>query len=247
MSVPPVFRAPGPFSGDAIDLPESEVKHARKVLRLREGDRAIAVDGCGVAREGSIEYRGNGAAIVGGSDIHGWGEPEVAVTLAAALSTNDKFDSVIQKGTELGVCSFQPLIGEKGKVRVDDPARLRARLSRYARVAEAAMKQSRRSVLPTLAHPMTLECFFAESRPTGPCLLFHPGQGSVALSDLTLPGRPDHVSLIVGPESGFSDNELALAHDHGCQFVSLGARILRTETASPVAVALVMHHLGQLR
>ena len=158
-----------------------------------------------------------------------------------------KVDTVIEKGTELGVKRFVPLITKKSKVTVNDPKRARTKVARYEKVALAAMKQCRRSYRPEIAQPVTFTDYLKEIGPESVNLIFHPSAGSRPLEESGLSAHTRRVNIIVGAEPGFSAEEMNLALDKGIKAVSLGRRILRAETAGPVACALVMNALGELR
>lgn len=249
ISQPPVlYIAPNAIDGDCGQLSSAESRHASKVLRLKRGDLVIAVDGLGtayrsevtkVSRAGQVEIRVH-------SVTRNFGEPNVRLTLAGGLSTSSKFDTVVEKGTELGVSRFVPLFTEKSKVRLEDDRRARAKVSRYEKVALAAMKQSRRSLRPEIAFPVTFADYMKEIDQGSVSLLFHPA-ASQRYGDLNLSPEIKRINVIVGAESGFSDDEIDLAQSKSVRLVSLGRRILRTETAGPVICALVMNSLGELR
>ena len=246
----PVFYAPPDHrSDDLIELPRSESRHALKVMRAKRGEIVVVVDGCGVA------YRGEIYGVVARetvqvrihAELRNFGEPLVRIQLAAGLSSVSKFDSLVQKGTELGVTRFVPLICRTAKVKLDDPRKAEARVKRLQKVALAAIKQCRRSLLPEITLPMTLDDLLRETDVDSVNVMFHPSQTGLGLKDVLAGARTRRVSILVGPESGFTSDEEGAAAKAGYQTVSLGSRILRTETAAPVACALVMSLLGELR
>lgn len=248
MSVPVFYAPPDNRRDTIITLPNLEAHHAVAVMRLEVGARIVIVDGCGMgyraeivlATKKSVESR-----II--SEVRNFGEPTVRLTFAGGLSAGVKFDTVVEKGTELGVKRFVPVISEKSKVKLDDPTRALARRNRLEKVALSAMKQCRRSYRPEIATPLTLRQFLEESNLGDLNLAFVPGDNSVPLDTIKFDGRTDRVTILVGPESGFSEPEVDKINTAGFKMVSLGPRILRTETAGPVAIALVMHALGELK
>jgi 16S rRNA (uracil1498-N3)-methyltransferase len=163
------------------------------------------------------------------------------------LSAGYKIDSIVQKGTELGVKRFVPILSEKSRVKLDDPRRAPARVRRLEKVALAAIKQCRRAYRPDLAAPVTLGQFLEEADPADVNLIFHPAVESRPLESCLSQNSAGRVTILVGPEAGFSSEEVRLATDAGFQLISLGRRVLRSETAAPVACALVMALLGELR
>jgi len=242
------YAPPESFHDNTVTLPPDEARHAQKVLRLKPGAPVIVVDGQGTACRGSItQLSAKTALVTAHAEIRNFGEPRVRLTLAAGLSVGSKFDTVVQKGTELGVTRFVPVISEKSKVTFEEPGRARARTHRLHRVALAATKQCRRSYCPEITIPMTLEQFLAEHDPDDLSLLFHPSGQVPPFDRADLPENPRRAIVLVGPESGFTAAETEAAHSAGFTAVSLGQRILRAETAGPVAVALLMHRLGEFR
>jgi 16S rRNA (uracil1498-N3)-methyltransferase len=246
---PPIFYCPPDrIRDESAELPAEESHHAITVLRLQRGNLAMIVDGLGTA------YRGEVAGIAGRkkvvlrlhSEIRNFGEPSVILTLAAGLSVGSRFDTVVEKGTELGVKRFVPIISERSRVRLEDSRRAAARVRRFERVALAATKQCRRSYRPDVSVPVALTEYLRDADPQSLNLLFHACEKSIPLGRLGLRRAPRRVAILVGPESGFTAEEVALAGDTGFKLISLGPRILRTETAGPVACALVMNFLGEL-
>jgi len=246
---PPIFYAPPEQrEGDIIVLPAEEARHALRVLRLKPGAIVVVIDGLGGACRAEILSSTARKTLVRiHNEIRDFGEPSVRLTLAAGLSAGYKFDSVVQRGTELGVKRFVPLVTEKSKIKIDDPRRSRSRVTRLRKVALAAVKQCRRSYIPEIALPMSLERFLAEFDREDTGLIFHPVGSPGALADLPLKSGLKRLTLLVGPEAGFSKDEVESTVKAGFAPVSLGSRVLRTETAGPVAVALLMDRLGELR
>lgn len=245
--LPPVFYAnPEACSQDLISLSTPESHHALKVMRLSLGALVVVVDGVGNACRGEVAHVRNRKTVEVAvhSRIRNFGEPMVRLTLAAGLSTGSKFDSVVEKGTELGVVRFAGILCQKSKIKLDDPSRVKSRKTRLEKVALAAMKQCRRSYRPDISIPVGLDDFLAETDPESLNLIFHPG--GARFEQLAINPDIRRASALVGPESGFTDEEVQRAVGVGYQQVSLGQRILRTETAGPIVSALIMNRLGDL-
>ncbi len=246
----PVFYAPPENSdGVTVTLPDEESHHALRVMRLWPGSRVIVIDGLGTAFEGLIGdlvAQGSPVQVTVKNTIRNFGEPAAHLTLAAGLSVGSKFDTVVEKGTELGVKRFVPLLTEKSKVHIEDADRAAARVGRLEKVALAAAKQCRRSFRPEISAPVNLDAFLGRTDRHAMNLIFHAGPGALSLDRLSLRPNMPQVTLLVGPESGFSDEEVTRTLSAGFTPVSLGPRILRTETAGPVVCALVMNALGEL-
>ncbi len=241
----PIFYVPSSkISGDTIELSAEESRHATTVLRLKKNDPVIVVDGNGMAYKGELDLnKGSKYASVRVTNVmRNAGEPMVRLTLAAGLSTGFKFDQVIQQGTEVGVSRFVPLKTEKSYIKSSD---LSNKLNRFEKVAVAAMKQSRRSYLPDVAGIRTLPEYLKESMDEPLKLLFHPEvENNITLQSLQAV-TVNRAALLIGPESGFSTSEVTQAVSAGFKPISLGNRVLRTETAGPVCAALVLQALGE--
>lgn len=249
MDAPVFYAPPENISDRLITLPRDEVRHADTVLRLPPGSLIWVVDGLGMAyrcelRRAPIAGRLQARVV---SETRNFGEPAVRLTLAAGMSSGYKFDAVVDGGTQLGVSRFVPLLCEKGKVKESDPARVYRRTARLEKVALAAMKQARRSVRPEIASPIHLARYLSEVDPGALNIAFQPGPGGRTVEELVADRYLPRVTVLVGPESGFSDREAVSILESGFEAVSLGRRILRTELAAPVGCALIMHLLGELR
>lgn len=219
-------------------------------MRLGPADMVVVIDGLGTAYRGEIESidpKGN-LTIRPHATLRAFGEPSVKLTLAAGLSTASRFDTLVQKGTELGVSRFVPVISDRSKVRIETESKAKAKVGRLEKVALAAAKQCRRSYRPQISSPVSLAAFLDETDGEAVNFVFHPGHPAAGLAEvLKADDNTRRVSLLVGPESGFSNDEVEAALASGFTMVSLGPRILRAETAGPVAAALAMAILGELR
>jgi 16S rRNA (uracil1498-N3)-methyltransferase len=249
MEQPYFYAPPEKIKDDLIELPAAESRHARTVLRLTAGSPVVVVDGLGLAYRGEIirSKKTEPVVVRVHRTVRNLGEPTVQLKLAAGLSTGSKFDSVVQKGTELGVSRFVPLLCEKGIVRLDDPSRVQRRTSRLEKVALAAMKQCRRSYRPSISPPVKINILLNEIDAEETKLCFNPGERAESLDLIDWNSVGERITLLVGPESGFAPAEMTEIRQAGFVEVGLGHRILRTETAAPIACALVMHSLGELK
>lgn len=209
----------------------------------------LVVDGLGNACRGEIARAGRSKSfqVRVHARLRNYGEPTVRLTLAAGMSAGSKLDSIVQKATELGIKRFVPILSEKLRVKLDDPKRAASRLRRLEKVALAAMKQCRRSYRPEVSSPVPVGQFLKETDRSDLNLVFHSTDMGRPLEECLVDTRAPRVTLLVGPEAGFTPEEVAAAGEAGFKVVSLGRRVLRSETAAPVACALVMALLGELR
>jgi 16S rRNA (uracil1498-N3)-methyltransferase len=241
------FVDPMDIQGDRVCLGKAQAHQICHVLRLRTHDRIVVLDNCGFEFEIIL-------ADVGPTHITGTiverraiqGEPTVGLTLYQGLLARDKFEHVLQKGTEVGVRCFVPVITERSIVR-DTRAFTEDRQERWQRIVTEAAEQSGRGLIPELKPPIRFEQVLVEPGGVDIRLMGCPGPGGQSLHGVIAAGvKPKAVGLWIGPEGGFSDREVDLARSAGWRPFSLGRRILRTETAAVVASGLVLYELGQL-
>jgi len=238
------FYAPPPIGdGGTITLPAEEMYHARAACRLKQGDPITIVDGHGLAHFCEVitaTPKKFMARVV--KTVKHWGEPPVAVHLAAGLSKGSKFDWTCEKATELGASRIIPLVSEKSAVKIDDLAAEKRRIARYRRIALAAMKQSLRSVWPEVGSICALNDLIGTFDAYHRVLIGDPTRGSIPFEKAAeLISSARKTLLIVGPESGFASSEIERLRQNGAISVSLGPRRLRTETA---AIAFLTRIVG---
>lgn len=218
-------------------LEGEEFRHAVKVLRLRPGDRFWATDGQGTQYLAEVESLTRQALRGRILDRRvNAGEPETHVALAFAVPKGERADFLVEKATELGVMELIPLRTERS---VRDAA---GRVARWQRVALAAVKQCGRSRLPQIHRPLDFPEVVGILRDYHVGFIADP-QASTGLPRSPLPSR---ILLLVGPEGGFTEEEVALAREAGFQAVRLGNRILRIETAALVLLGAIMNLRGEI-
>lgn len=207
-----------------ILLGPREARHLQ-VLRLTPGDSLRVFDGQGSEAEATLtELTEVGAVLTLGAGVQATAETPQPVTLAIALLKGDKLSDVTRAATELGVARIQLLITRHADAREIGTQKL----LRLRRVAEEASKQSRRAVTPEVLEPMPL----AEFAWSGTLFLAHPGSRATLAGHLNWQAP---VTVLTGPEGGFSDPEVSQLQERGAVLVTLGPRILRAETA-PIAL-----------
>ena len=218
--------------------------HLVTVLRLREGDRLEAFDGAGARFDARLERADPHAAQVAiGARRSSPAEPALALTLVQGLPSADKMDWVIEKAVELGVDAIVPVQARHSLVRLDGERAAR-RLAHWQRLAVAACTQCGRDRLPTIAPVQPWPAACAAVARDRPALLLDP------LADVRLAALAPQVrraaaaTVCIGPEAGWSDDERASARAAGMTAVSLGARVLRTETAGLAAIAVLQALAG---
>ena len=229
------------FGKRTVTLASDEARHLREVLRLKPGDEVQVFDGEGKEFRAAVsQARREFAELEIRDEIDAMRlESPLELTLAVALLKGEKFDLVVQKGTELGVNQFVPLITRYADIRLRDEADGAKRVARWQRIALEAAKQSGRAVVPQVTMPVPFESVIRDNS----CLLFSERDGQSLDTDSKL----QSVTAIIGSEGGWSDEELDQARTSGVPIVTLGGRILRSETAAIATAALLQHRYGDLK
>jgi len=235
MSVPRFYLPDARKGPGSIALPADEAHHLTHVLRLKPGAQVVVFDGAGGEWRGSVASAGRGgAAIDVGEAIVPIAEPPVRVTLAMAVLKGDQMDAVVRDATALGVVAIVPVVS----AHVAVPARAwrsGAARERWRRVAVAAAKQSKRAVLPDIAAVTPFEEVAARPDKSATIICVEPARGRSGRA--ASGSRPDAAWLLVGPEGGWAEHEVALALSNGAGALVLGPRTIRAELAPVVALS----------
>ncbi len=218
--------------GDVIELPAGAARHVQ-VLRMQPGGTITLFNGEGGEFEAAIEHMGRSEVRVTIGAHHAVErEAPREVHLACGMPANERMDWLVEKATELGVASIQPLMTERTVLRVKGD-RADKKLAHWQAIAAAACEQCGRNRVPVLHDVMTLAQWLAAAKPHGKGLLLSLRDGTRPL--LQAAGPEGAVTLLSGPEGGLSSQEEEAALRAGFSAASLGARVLRAETA-PLAV-----------
>ena len=244
------FIKPDQIIDDVVTIAGSDVQHIARVLRLKPGEMIQLADGSGGEYQAEImELDQERVTALIRQHFHVQNEPPLAVYLFQGLPKGDKFDFIIQKCTEIGVQRIYPIAAARSIVHLTREKEEKRR-ERWQRIAEEAAKQSGRGAVPEVMMLMDLKDAL-ETLPAGTTVLMpweeeSTGHGLKKLlrsAQITGP-----VVLVIGPEGGLAQTEVDLARQKGAITVSLGPRILRTETAGGmvVALSLLLYELGDL-
>jgi 16S rRNA (uracil1498-N3)-methyltransferase len=224
---------------DTITRPEVRVEgdefhHSVRVVRVRAGEEVELFDRTGNAARGIVETLDREHAVITVGDALAPRESALNIRLAMAVIQLEKFELVLQKATELGVRSFVPLVTDRVELR---PERYANKRERWERIVFEAVKQSGRTAVPHIEEPREFADVLAEN---GPKIVFDADAEPAVIE------RLDSVTLMIGPEGGWSDEELHAARASGCLFQPLGPRRLRAETAAIAGVAVIASRFGDL-
>lgn len=233
--------------GDYAKVIGDDVKHIYKVLRLSEGEEVVLNDCAGseyLAKINEITKSEVTLDIVKKLNLNN--ESNVEIVLFQGMPKAQKMDLIVQKGTELGITKFVPLITERVDVKLKGDFK---KLDRLNRIALEACKQSKRSIIPNVLEPMKFNDLLKEIKEFD--LLIVPYENKEDFGIKSLMNEIDknsikRVGIVVGPEGGFEEEEIEILKREGAYIITLGKRILRTETAGFVATSLIQYELGDL-
>ena len=227
-------------AGIELALPERVAHHALRVLRLAAGDAIVLFDGTGGEYRATIARVGKRDALV---RIDGFDpvrrEQDLVVTLVQAICASDTMDTIVRHAVELGASAIQPVVSERG-ARFPAGAQGGKRLAHWRQVSVSACEQCGRNEVPSVADPVSLPQWLSSAR-DGIVL-----DASAPATLATLSAKKS-VDVLVGPEGGLTDTELAHASRAGLCAVRLGPRILRADTAALCALATVNLSWGDFR
>jgi 16S rRNA (uracil1498-N3)-methyltransferase len=222
-----------PVAGE-IALPDELAHHASRVLRLRDGDVVTLFDGRGGEASARLVARGKRWSAVLGGHLAVEREAPLSIALVQALASGERMDWIVQKAVELGVSAVIPVQAERSVLRLSGERATR-RIEHWRQVAISACEQSGRNRVPAI-EPVTGLREYLATPGDGPRLVLSPG-ADARLASLPVPQRA--IDVLVGPEGGWSDEELAACRTCGAIETGLGPRVLRTETAGLAALAAI--------
>lgn len=226
---------------------EDEIAHQiRTVLRLRPGDEIIVLDNSGI--EWQVRLTEVGKKGVQGqieAQRQAQGEPRVHLNLYQGVLKGQKFEWVLQKGTELGVSTFTPTLCQRSVVR--DLDALAKKETRWRQIIREAAEQSGRGKLPQLGQAQSFETAIRQVQSGTFMIMPWEEAGGEPLKQVLSRVETGNIALFIGPEGGFTADEARLAGEAGAKLVALGPRILRAETAGLAACAAILYELDEWR
>jgi len=241
MAIPRIFTEQALASGAELALEPGPSHHLLRVLRLKPGADLRLFNGRGGSHAATLAgSRGQHALVAVGAFAPADCESPLAIELAIGISRGERMDWIVQKAVELGVAAIRPLITQRTEVRLGGE-RGAKKLGHWRQIAIAACEQCGRNRVPAIRPPERLADWLPQA--TGLGLVLAPGaaQPLAALTE-----KPGALSLLIGPEGGLAEEEIAAAQAAGFIAVSLGPRVLRTETAPLAALAICQARWGDL-
>lgn len=232
-------------SKDILYIEGEDVKHIRDVLRLRTGDKIEAVCEGFIYIGKILRIEKNLVTVKIAEIFKGNGEPSFNIILYQGIPKGEKMDFIIQKCTELGVKEFFPLLTERTVVKVKDKNKEKSKITRWTRIAKEAAQQSKRDLFPKINDIISfagmIELIKGEN-----IIVPYEEEKNNRIRDAIKSIKNGRVNLIIGPEGGFAQKEIETLRGIGANTVTLGPRILRTETAGIVAASILLYELGDI-
>lgn len=229
-------------------IKDEDAKHIKKVLRMKIGESIDICDTNGYDYIGTIDELSDSFVCVNLNEkMPSKSEPSINLTLYQAMPKGDKMEFIIQKATELGIVKIVPFISKFCVSRPDEKS-AKKKTERYQRIAFEAAKQSQRGIIPVIENQMTFdEALLEMEKSKGSMIFYEKATNSFKNAiNISTQNQNRDISIMVGSEGGFSEEEIAQAIEKNIQIISLGNRILRCETAPLTAISVIMYETGNI-
>lgn len=240
------FVNPEQVEDGLIRITGSDVNHIKNVLRIRQGEEMLVSDGTGRDYLCQAEEIAGQEVTVRILETEEGRELPSRIWLFQGLPKSDKMEFIIQKAVELGAAGIVPVSTRNTVVKLD-PKKEEAKVKRWQVIAESAAKQSKRSLVPRVSGIMTLKEAFDYVESQGFSVRLIPYEHEAGMdgtkTELDAAGPGQDIAVFIGPEGGFDEREIELALSKGVRPISLGRRILRTETAGLALLSVLMMRL----
>lgn len=243
--MPKYFTEPENIKDGFIEIFSDEAKHILNVMRMEIGDTLTICDGqsndylCRICETGKNCLKAKIEETTKSES-----EPKTKITLYQGLPKSDKMELIIQKCVEIGVCRIVPVITERAVVKIEKGAKEDKKTERWQKIAESAAKQSGRGIIPAVERPMKFKDAIEEAVKNGEAIIPYENEKDRGLKEFVKNSKAEDIGIFIGPEGGFDTKEIEFAVENGVMSVTLGKRILRTETAGIVTSAIVLYELG---
>ena len=241
------FVNPEKIINNVVTINGEDAIHILKVLRLKEGDLIEVCDGMGTDYKGTlIKVAKEEVEVLLEDPKPSIGEPQIRVTLYQGIPKSSKMDLVIQKCVELGVYSIVPVVTARTVVDLSSPGKEQKKVARWQKIAEEAAKQSGRGIIPNVHEPVSYDTVMDQVSDPIKLIPWEEERNTGLREALQSIDRAGDISILIGPEGGFEEAEVMKAKERGWKVVTLGPRILRTETAGMAVLSAIMFYMGEM-
>lgn len=246
--MPKFFVTQDNITENTVTIDSEDVSHILRVLRLGIGDELTVCDSCGFDYDVKITQTEQKKILC---DIikktESVSEPNIKVTLFQGLPKASKMEYIIQKTTELGVSEIVPVKLSRCVVKIDKGKDEKKKIDRWQKISESAAKQSGRGIVPKISEIMTLDEVIEKSKDFDLFFVPYECEEQKTLKEILLSVKDvKTVGFLIGPEGGFDITETEKIRNQGIPTVTLGKRILRTETAGEAVLAMTMYEIGDI-
>ncbi len=246
--MPKFFVTRDKITDNEIIIDSEDAKHIKKVLRIGVGDTIIICDGGGTdytAKISNIDEKQVICEVVDSKKCDT--EPGIKITLYQGLPKASKMDYIIQKNTELGICEITPVSMSRCVVKLENKKAEEKKTERWQKIATEAAKQSGRGIIPTIKMPLTFDEVVKSVKDYDLVFAPYECEEETRLRDVVEAYREaKNIAFIIGPEGGFDPVEIEKLKDAGIKTVTLGKRILRTETAAEAVISMLMYGYNEI-
>ncbi len=246
--MPKFFVTSDKIKDDRIIIDTEDAKHISRVLRMGEGDMLTVCDSQGTDYEAEIVSLGQQEIVCKiNSKSESVSEPNIRVTLFQGLPKASKMEYIIQKTTELGITEIVPAKLSRCVAKIDNKKDEAKKFDRWQKISESAAKQSGRGIIPKISPIMTLDEIIEKSKEFDLFFVPYECEEQKTLREVLLSKKDvKSVGFLIGPEGGFDIAETEKLRNAGIDTVTLGKRILRTETAGEAVLAMTMYEIGDI-
>ena len=230
--------------GSLAVIDNEEARHIKNVLRMKKGDELVLCDGEGNFHEAVIaklDEKSVEAEIIRSYTAET--EPKIKITLYQGVPKNPKLETIVQKATEVGVVRVVPVDTVRAVAKIDKEAKI----DRLRKIAKEAAKQSKRAIVPEVSSVRSFKDAIDEASEADIKIIAYENEKEVSVKETLQKADGTSVALIIGPEGGFEEKEIEYAKSMGITSVSLGKRILRTETAGLCVSAVILYEKGEMQ
>jgi 16S rRNA (uracil1498-N3)-methyltransferase len=234
------------ISNDKVTVEGGDAKHLKTILRAQPGDRISVVTESKEYIAEIIEVNKENIICTLIEEVLTCNETKINITLCQGIPKQTKMETIIQQNVELGVKSFIPLITERTVVKLNDKDREQKKLDRWQKITKESAKQSKRNIIPEVEPIMTVKELVGKLKNEDALILVPYELEDVKLLKDVLYEPKQNYYIVIGPEGGFDIKEIEMFQEIGAHIVTLGKRILRTETAGVVTAAIVMYACNEM-
>ena len=246
MTTPRIYLPRKMERGDLIELADDDFRYIKNVLRLKPGEVIALFGWQRLEYHAQIETFNPQSVLARVSEIRTLPDAEIRIVLAQSLPKGDKMDFIVQKATELGADGIMPFLSSRSIPRLT-PDKARDKVRRWRKIALEASRQSGRSDIPEIAEIVPFEEILKDSEGRGLRLIFWEAESGRGIKEILRSRESEAIRdffIVVGPEGGFSGEEVHQAMAAGMTSVSLGRQVLKVETASVAILSIVQYERG---